>query len=216
MTQLTKQSSAADIKAYFAEVLELSRGNEDFPVNLDDVWPLVYAGKNKAVRALKSNELFMQDVDYQILTPNGQNSDACDPNTVGRPTDTYMLSVPCLEFFIARKVRAVFEVYRQVFHKVANGEQQSIFNPPLGDTNGLLAPLAMYHRLIMQRYDALVNKSNVNEEIKGIQDECQIFYIKYRLKIANLAFIESVGSIEGRTALLTELGYRSIPLSDLK
>lgn len=220
MTQLTKQSSAADIKAYFAEVLKLSRGNEDFPVNLDDVWPLVYSAKEKAVRALKSNELFMQDVDYQVLAKNGENSEVSTQNgrkvLNGRPTDTYMLSVPCLEFFIARKVRAVFEVYRQVFHKVANGEQQSIFNPPLGDTNGLLAPLAMYHRLIMQRYDALVNKSNVNEEIKGIQDECQLFYIKYRLKIANLAFIESVGSIEGRTALLTELGYRSIPLSDLK
>lgn len=32
----------------------------------------------------------------------------------------YKLSVSCLEFFIARKVRPVFEVYRQVFHKAIN------------------------------------------------------------------------------------------------
>ena len=28
----------------------------------------------------------------------------------------YWLSVSCLEFFIARKVREVFDVYREVFH----------------------------------------------------------------------------------------------------
>lgn len=28
------------------------------------------------------------------------------------------LSLPCMEFFIARKVRPVFDVYREVFHKV--------------------------------------------------------------------------------------------------
>lgn len=31
----------------------------------------------------------------------------------------YYLSLSCLEYFIARKVRRVFEVYRQVFHKTA-------------------------------------------------------------------------------------------------
>lgn len=36
---------------------------------------------------------------------------------MGRPSKDYMLTVSCMEFFIARKVRAVFEVYRQVFHK---------------------------------------------------------------------------------------------------
>ena len=35
--QLTKQSTAQDIKVYFEEVLKLSRDSEEFPVNLDDV-----------------------------------------------------------------------------------------------------------------------------------------------------------------------------------
>lgn len=127
--QLTKQSTAQEIKAYFEEVLNLSKDSKDFPVNLDDVWPLVYSAKEKAVRALKSNDLFLQNVDYQVLAQNGENSGVLAQNggkvPNGRPTETYMLSVPCLEFFIARKVRPVFEVYRQVFHKVASGE------PPL-------------------------------------------------------------------------------------
>ena len=41
--QLTKQSTAQDIKAYFEEVLKLSKDSKEFPVNLDDVWPLVYS-----------------------------------------------------------------------------------------------------------------------------------------------------------------------------
>lgn len=71
--QLTKQSTDQEIKAYFEEVLRLSRDSEEFPVNLDEVWPLVYSGKGKAVRALKSNDLFMQNVDYQVLAQNGEN-----------------------------------------------------------------------------------------------------------------------------------------------
>ena len=34
----------------------------------------------------------------------------------GRPVENYFLTLSCLEFFIARKVRSVFEVYRKVFH----------------------------------------------------------------------------------------------------
>lgn len=45
--QLTKQSTDQEIKAYFEEVLRLSRDSEEFPVNLDEVWPLVYSRKTK-------------------------------------------------------------------------------------------------------------------------------------------------------------------------
>ena len=39
---LTKESSEDELKSYFTAVLNLSRSSEDFPVNLDNVWPLVY------------------------------------------------------------------------------------------------------------------------------------------------------------------------------
>lgn len=109
---LSKQSTSDEIKAYFnlvVHIIETSR--EEFPINLDSVWPLVYGRKEEAVRALISDPQFMESVDYQVLRKNAENP------LGGRPSNEYYLSVPCLEYFIARKVRAVFEVYRQVFHK---------------------------------------------------------------------------------------------------
>lgn len=112
---LTKQSSDNEIRSYFNAILELSKSDKEFPVNLDEVWMLVYNRKEEAVRSLTTSDLFIQGVDYQILRRNAENSKR------GRPASDYYLSVPCLEFFIARKVRAVFEIYRQVFHYQING-----------------------------------------------------------------------------------------------
>lgn len=198
--QLTKQSTAQDIKAYFEEVLKLSKDSEEFPVNLDDVWPLVYSRKDKAVRALKEGESFFEGIDYQPLPKNGERSDNGQFN--GCDKVTYMLSVPCLEFFIARKVRAVFEVYRQVFHKVASGElPMRMPNCIPGNTEGTLAPLAQFHAIIMERYARIVNDSRGNEELREIMQECEDAYMKYRVKVANLPFVEAVGKLEGTEAL---------------
>jgi hypothetical protein len=112
---LTKQSSQPEIKSYFEGVMHLANSNEQFPVNLDEVWPLVYGRKEEAVRVLKSD--FIQEVDFQALRRNAQRGAAS-------PVD-YFLSTSCLEYFIARKVRPVFEVYRQVFHKVATPKHLS-------------------------------------------------------------------------------------------
>ena len=49
MNQLTKQSSDSDIKKYFMAVLRLAKSSEQFPVNLEEVWPLVYGKKSDAV-----------------------------------------------------------------------------------------------------------------------------------------------------------------------
>lgn len=112
---LTKASSNDELKRYFAAILEASRSGNEFPIDLDEVWMLVYPRKDHAVRALTEN--FIQGVDYQVSLKNGGN-----PNG-GRPTNVYKLSVSCMEFFVARKVRPVFEVYRQVFHGMANTYQ---------------------------------------------------------------------------------------------
>lgn len=106
MNQLSKTSSSEEIKKYFNAVLKLAKASEEFPVNLDEVWPLVYSEKSKAVRALKEN--FIENVDFNTVAQNGEGGkfSAID----------YHLTLSCLEFFIARKVRDVFEVYRQVFH----------------------------------------------------------------------------------------------------
>lgn len=112
---LTKESSSEEIKNYFNAILELSQADNEFPINLDEVWPLVYSRKEESVRELTAN--FIQDIDYQVFRKKAENS-----AQGGRPSNVYYLSLPCLEFFIARKVRPVFEVYRQVFHGVAQGK----------------------------------------------------------------------------------------------
>ncbi len=111
---LSKESSKSQLRAYFTGVMGLYKSNEAYPVDLDDVWPLVYGKKSDAVEALKRD--FMQTVDYQVLRQNPQNP------LGGRPVEEYHITVECMEFFIARKVRPVFDVYREVFKKVATGE----------------------------------------------------------------------------------------------
>lgn len=208
--QLTKQSTDQEIKAYFEEVLRMSKDSEEFPVNLNDVWPLVYSRKDKAVRALKEGELFIEGIDYIPLPQNGErlyNGQFDGGNQV-----TYMLSVPCLEFFIARKVRPVFEVYRQVFHKVASGELPlRMPNCIPGNTVGTLAPLAQFHANIMERYALVVNESKEQEDITRLMAECEEYYTLYRLKVANLSYIEAVRNIEGKESLQDRPLYTPIP-----
>ena len=111
---LTKESGKEDVKKYFTSVLELSKTSEEFPVNLDEVWMLVYGRKDYAVDALKKD--FIEGIDFTSTSAKTE---------VGSLRYDYHLSVPCLEFFIARKVRSVFDVYRQVFHKVVQGFQST-------------------------------------------------------------------------------------------
>lgn len=115
---LTKSSGEEQIRSYFGAILELSKTDNEFPVNLDDVWGLVYSEKGKATRALRED--FIEGVDYCTFAQNGKTA------TGGFKIIEYRLSIPCLEFFIARKVRRVFEVYRQVFHAVA----KAVFKVP--------------------------------------------------------------------------------------
>lgn len=229
MIQLTKQSSDSEIKAYFIQVLNLSRSKEEFPVNLDEVWALAYKEKGKAVRALRTNELFVEGIDYQVFTPqkmgkktdgvfaqNGKNpNDAQDDgkNVGGRPQNTYMLSVPCLEFFIARRVRPVFEVYRQVFHKVAGGGislGNQVFQSVPMSLEETLAPLARYNAMIEDRFDivrgALTNAGiedgGVNEHgsLTYAANACRTEYQAYRNYISQLVYVETAFKLEGPTA----------------
>lgn len=109
--------SGEEIKKYFAAILKLAKASEEFPVNLDEVWPLVYSRKQEAVRALTNeNSEFVEGIDYQAVRQNAQGGQFA--------TTDYFLSLSCMEFFIARKVRPVFEVYRKVFHRAAEYAKQ--------------------------------------------------------------------------------------------
>lgn len=231
--QLTKQSSDSEIKAYFIQVLNLSRSKEEFPVNLDEVWPLVFKFRADAVRALAKNELFVKGIDYQVFSKNAENSEVLfhsknkpneatsdnaktdkDGRNLGsRPQNIYMLSVPCLEFFIARKVRSVFEVYRQVFHKVAGGGislgNQVFPSVPMG-LEETLAPLARYNTMIEDRFEivrgtfanASIEDGDVREKgsLSNILNNCRAYYHAYRDCINKLVYVETAFKLEGPEA----------------
>lgn len=207
--QLTKQSTDQEIKAYFENILRMSRDSEEFPVNLDDVWPLVYSRKDKAVRALKEGESFFEGIDYQPLPQNGERLNRTSIARNGERSNngqfnggdkvTYMLSVPCLEFFIARKVRPVFEVYRQVFHKVASGELIQVapaYSKPC-DFETTITPFTDYTDEIYKRWSRLFEISNKSVRIQKDYDNFLITYRNLCYWINQLVYLETMAKLDG-------------------
>lgn len=113
--QLTKMSENNEVKTYFTRVFELKQSGKEFPVNLDKVWPLVYNQKGKALATLRSD--FVEGEDFYL----SQMGKVINYNELkkGVRIDAY-LTVNCMEYFIAKKVKPVFEVYRSVFHNAVD------------------------------------------------------------------------------------------------
>jgi hypothetical protein len=120
LVKLNKESSESDIKIYFQSVFEISQSGEEFPVDFDLVWPLVYSRRDNAIRDLKEGAI--ENIDYILLLKNEERNFDETLNKIGkrggRNKISYKLTVSCMEWFVARKKREVFEVYRQVFHKM--------------------------------------------------------------------------------------------------
>ena len=70
----------------------MRHAGKEFPVNLDEVWPLVYNRKDNAVRVLTEN--FIEGIDYQFVRKEAENP------LGGRPAIEYRISVSCLEYLI--------------------------------------------------------------------------------------------------------------------
>lgn len=121
--QLTKVSTSAEMKTYFTKVFELKQSGKEFPIDLEMVWPLLYGRKTEAVDALRESTDFIEGIDYNLR----QQAKVVKSNELknGIRIDVE-LSVPCMEFFIARKIRPVFEVYRQVFHLTAENAKKQL------------------------------------------------------------------------------------------
>lgn len=181
---LTKTSTENEIRAYFTKVLELTKSGEEFPVDLEMVWPLAYSAKEKAVRVLKKD--FIQNVDYQSLTKNGERGAAS-------PID-YKLSSACMEHLIARKVAPVFEVYRKVFHQSLEPKKFDI-QDILGNVEVTIAMLKEYQK----------------EKVKSIELEQKLEYALPKAEMAERA-IELGGLVDvGEAAKLLglQLGGRN-------
>lgn len=128
---------------------------------------LAYSRKDHAVRALKKE--FIEGLDFSPFPNNGERTDKGLFD--GGDKIDYMLSVPCLEYFIARKVRPVFEVYRQVFHKVVTGKKEVIYTE-----SEIKKLLTEADRLVSEN----INKSNrledLNKHLKSNFDAIKQLY----------------------------------------
>lgn len=183
--QLTKSSSESDLKRYFTAVLELSKSDNKFPINLDEVWPLVYAERGVAIRALRKN--FFENEDFISFDQNVKRETGSSVKT------DFNLSLSCMEYFIARKVRPVFEVYRQVFHKTAQhttlpqnykqalaqllaqveiNEQLQIENQTLHDD---VQTQQNINNLLMGENDAMRPKVRIYDQVIQTPDEKHLF-----------------------------------------
>jgi hypothetical protein len=151
MKQLTKESSQEELRAYFALVLDYAKTQDEFPVDLDDVWPIAYDRKDHAVRDLKKEKLFISGIDFttqktrevfrqmaenksedEFIFPNfGENKPEEETEermeTRGRKEEKYYLTPQCFEFFIARKVRPVFNVYHKSLHAMARRDENFLW-----------------------------------------------------------------------------------------
>lgn len=168
---LSKESSESEIKRYFNAVLKLSKSDNEFPINLDEVWMLVYNRRDYAADALKKD--FIENVDYIITSVKTE---------VGSIKYDYFITVSCMEFFIARKVRPVFEVYRKVFHHIAN----TSYKPKISEK--------------LQVATWLINTLNLNESSKLILAKS----IADPLGLPTPDYTPSRGVLKSATELLRE------------
>lgn len=65
--QLSKSSTEEQLKQYFMGIVELNKSSEEFPINLDDIWPIGYTRKNDAVRTLRNEFLEGEDFIVRML-----------------------------------------------------------------------------------------------------------------------------------------------------
>lgn len=121
-SELINISEPATIRNYFLKVRELRKSGNSFPVNLDDVFPLVYSQRGKAVSHLRDN--FIENEDYIVISQMGKKLN--NSNLGKRTKQEYCLSVSAMEFFVAKKVKAVFDVYREVFHKTIDEKEKPL------------------------------------------------------------------------------------------
>ncbi len=127
----TGQSIVLDqVRGYFEFLFEAEASGDSFPVDFEKVWPMAYPVKSTAKRALVNSEFFLEGEDY-IFNRNVENSRR---SQVGRPKDEIHLSIRCFEFFAARKLRPIFEIYRQC--RLAMTAAARILRRGRGETGG--------------------------------------------------------------------------------
>ena len=126
------ENQRVDLFRYFADVHARWLGGEHYPYDLEEMIPTVFSRKEKAVSALI--EKYTQGTDYRLI--HQMVKDETSVSGV-RKTDKYHLTCECFEHMVAKRNKAVFAVYSQIFH-VAVEERKIPMWPRVGDVKALL------------------------------------------------------------------------------
>ena len=211
MKQLTKESSQEELRAYFALVLDYAKTQDEFPVDLDDVWPIAYDRKDNAVKAIKKSEWFVEGEDYvtektrEVFRQMAENSPAEKPTEEkdlgGRPEEKYYLTTSTFEFFIARRVRPVFNVYRKCLHAMDRRDENFLW--------AAVAPTSF----------TLTNQTPANEIAEFVHDMYKLesggdkFPI-YLLEVFAIAYPTLLAAVESLKDLREGLDYTYVKEGD--
>ncbi len=125
-----KNANLKQLEVYFKKLSELQRTGQAFPVDLDDVWPLVYSRKDTAIEVLLNDYIEGEEFNLQ------QKAEVLKFSELKKGVKvTAKISVATMEHLVVRKSKPVFEVYRRVFHSVTtpiNGVMPIFHNGVLG------------------------------------------------------------------------------------
>jgi phage antirepressor YoqD-like protein len=111
----------ADLEAYFKAIKQRFDSGDQFPYDLEELVPTVFALKHKAVEAISG---FNQGTDF-ISSPErviGNN-----PN----PKIIYRLAPSLFEFLVASKSKPIFDIYHRVFHTATSTALPKTFSEAL-------------------------------------------------------------------------------------
>lgn len=180
MNTLTELTTPNELRAYFNRVLEEKRSGEDFPIDIEMVYPIIYKRKDYAVKELKKH--FEEGIDYQTLRQKAEQ-DLDDINHGGQNRITYKLSIPCLEYFVARKVKAVFEVYREVFHQVI----EQTFKAPQSYPEALRELADTHEKLEQQALQIEAKNKKIEEDKPKVDYHDQVLDSSYGITVTEIA-----------------------------
>lgn len=126
------ENQRVDLFRYFADVHARWLGGEQYPYDLEELVPTVFSHKKGAIREL--TDKYTQDVDFR-QTPIFEQDETSVSGV--RKTDKYHLTCECFEHMVAKRNKAVFAVYSQIFHAAVE-ERKTQLVPRVGDVRALL------------------------------------------------------------------------------
>jgi len=131
-TGVLTETQRIDLFRYFANVHDRWMGGEQFPYDLEELVPTVYSRKDVAVKAL--TEKYTQGIDFRVI-----HQPVEDDTAFGgvRSYDKYHLSCTCFEHMVAKRNKAIFAVYSQIFHATVE-ERKALLRPHTGEIRALI------------------------------------------------------------------------------